>query len=57
MTALFFILQEHLFLLEELEELIQLRQDHDTGAAIGGATNYLFIKGIGASVKRAIPAR
>jgi hypothetical protein len=27
------------------------------GAAIGGATNYLFIKGIGASVKRAILAR
>ena len=27
------------------------------GAVIGGATNYFFIKGIGASLKRVVPAR
>jgi hypothetical protein len=27
------------------------------GAAIGGTTNYLFIRGIGASLKRVMPAR
>jgi hypothetical protein len=27
------------------------------GAAIGGTTNYLFIKGIGATLKRVMPAR
>jgi hypothetical protein len=44
-------------LLIRLSERTAARVVPIVGAAIGGATNYLFIKGIGASLKRVVPAR
>lgn len=42
-----FTLKEYLFLFEELEELIQLRQDNDAGAAVSGAAFFGIIAGCG----------
>jgi hypothetical protein len=44
-------------LLIRLSERAAARIIPVVGAAIGGATNYLFIKGIGASLKRVVPER
>ncbi len=44
-------------LLIRLSERMAARVLPIVGAAIGGTTNYLFIKGIGASLKRVLPAR
>jgi hypothetical protein len=44
-------------LLIRLSERTAARLVPIVGAAIGGATNYFFIKGIGASLKRVVPAR
>ena len=44
-------------LLVHLSERTAARVIPILGAAIGGTTNYLFIKGIGATLKRAVPDR
>jgi hypothetical protein len=44
-------------LLVRLSERTAARVIPILGAAIGGTTNYLFIKGIGATLKRAVPDR